>query len=287
MASRKKHVHAFVDTNIFLDFYRANNESTLKLLEKLMGIKKHIISTYQVEMEFMKNRQQVIVDAFKNINTQQLPTMPAILADSRDSNSLKTLNKNASEKVKLIKKRILTLLKSPKASDTVYQSLDDIFHSPSKHVLTRDMNIRHKIKRLAWRRFILGYPPRKNSDNSTGDALNWEWIIHCGQQLPGEIIIVSRDSDYGATVEGKSFLNDHLLQEYKDRVGIRKRITYTTKLSEALKRLHVSVTKKEEEAEVSQIKMEAFREFMKTNLVEERRKREEKEWGIIEPEFGF
>ena len=28
--------------------------------------------------------------------------------------------------------------------------------------------------RLAWRRFLLGYPPRKANDTSIGDAVNWE-----------------------------------------------------------------------------------------------------------------
>ena len=71
------------------------------------------------------------------------------------------------------------------------------------------------------------YPPRKKNDTSTGDALNWEWLIQCGKNLPGKIIIVSRDSDYGATVKNHSFINDHLLQEYKGRVGPRRAIQLT------------------------------------------------------------
>jgi hypothetical protein len=105
------------------------------------------------------------------------------------------------------------------------------------------------IKRLARKRFLLGYPPRKNSDTSIGDALNWEWIVSCGTRLNGEIVIVSRDSDYGISVKSEHFLNDQLAQEYRERVGYDKQISFTTKLSEALRKLSVQVSKEEEDAE--------------------------------------
>jgi hypothetical protein len=111
------------------------------------------------------------------------------------------------------------------------------------------MAIRQQIKRRAWRRFILGYPPRKQTDTSIGDALNWEWIVHCGQNIPGKIVIVSRDSDYGSSVRKEYFLNDQLLREYRDRVGAGKSIGYTHKLSDALQELQVKVPQKEIEAE--------------------------------------
>ena len=54
--ARPIQAYAFVDTNIFLDFYRTGNEASLSLLEKLKAVKDRILSTYQVEMEFLKNR---------------------------------------------------------------------------------------------------------------------------------------------------------------------------------------------------------------------------------------
>ena len=110
------------------------------------------------------------------------------------------------------------------------------------------MKIRHKIKRLAWRRFILGYPPRKNNDTSIGDALNWEWFIECAKEISGKFIIVSRDSDFGTNFAGSTYLNDALRAEFRDRVG-QKSLTYTAKLSEALKALEVSVTAAEAKSE--------------------------------------
>lgn len=248
-----RQVYAFIDTNIFLDFYRDSNEATLTLLERLKPVRDRVISTYQVEMEFLKNRQRVLVESLGKMKDQASPIVPAIFADSGTSESMRSLSKEATRKAGLIRKRIMNLLDSPKQNDIVYQTLHDVFQSKSDHVLTRDMPIRQMIKRLALRRFLLGYPPRKASDTSYGDALNWEWLVHCGQTHQGQILIVSRDSDYGVHVQSKHYLNDQLLREYRDRVGPRKSITYTTRLSDALKALQVHVPKKEVDAEEAAI----------------------------------
>jgi len=240
---------AFVDTNIFLDFYRESNEATLSLLERLKPVRDRVICTYQVEMEFLKNRQRVLLDSLAKMKTYTSPVVPALFADSGTSKSLRELNKTATKKSELLRKRIVNLLKAPSQNDVVYQTLTEVFQSAAAHVLTRDMPIRHKIKRLAWRRFILGYPPRKQGDTSIGDALNWEWLVHCGTILQGRILIVSRDSDYGCAVQSTAYLNDQLLQEYRDRVGPKKSIGITTKLSDALKELQVSVPQNEIDAE--------------------------------------
>ncbi|WP_425396472.1 PIN domain-containing protein [Aeoliella sp.] len=244
--------YAFVDTNIFLDFYRSGNGATLKLLERLKPVKDRIICTYQVEMEFLKNRQNVLLESYKKIKNPELPQPPAIFADSATNTSLKSISKEAQKKTKLLKKRIVTLLRQPKSNDVVYQVLEEIFHSESEHVLTRDMDIRHRVKRKAHRRFLLGYPPRKASDTSYGDALNWEWFLTCARELRGKFIIVSRDGDYGITIDDQSYLNDQLFQEFRDRVG-QKSIIFTNRLSSALEAMDVAVPSKEVEAESQQL----------------------------------
>ncbi len=250
---KKSPVFIFVDTNIFLDFYRGNNDVSLKLLEKLSSVKDAIISTYQVEMEFKKNRQAVIQETMNNIKFDPQVCLPALFHDSATNNSLVTLKADTKKKLKSVENKLLKLLKSPNSSDVVFRTLEGVFHNPSSHVLTRDMIVKNKIKRLAWKRFILGYPPRKKGDTSIGDSFNWEWLIYCGNNLSGKIIIVSRDGDYGVHRGGKSFLNDQLLQEYKERVGPKRSIMLTNKLSLALKELDINVTKEEVFAEKEQV----------------------------------
>ena len=260
-AKRPVKVFAFIDTNIFLDFYRSQNETSLTLLKKLEGVKESVICTYQVEMEFLKNRQKAITDNISDKNLNIDSRLPAVMDDSNLSSILKKQKSELDKRKKELKKRIANIIKNPARYDRIYKSLEAIFSSENDHVLTRDMKIRHMIKRLARRRFILGYPPRKSTDTSIGDALNWEWFIHCAKTYPGKYVIVSRDSDYGTTYNDKSYLNDALKSEFRDRVG-KKSITYTTKLSEALKMMEVPVTPDEEKIEKEQI----IRETSSSNL---------------------
>lgn len=57
-AKKKKGPLLFVDTNVLLDFYRANNNAGVALLAKLDGLHDCIITTCQVEMEFKKNGRE-------------------------------------------------------------------------------------------------------------------------------------------------------------------------------------------------------------------------------------
>jgi hypothetical protein len=76
----------FVDTNILLDFYRVRSSNVgLELLDLIEEHKNIIITGSQVEMEYKKNRQRVVLDA---LNAQKTPEFgglspPAFLADSQ------------------------------------------------------------------------------------------------------------------------------------------------------------------------------------------------------------
>jgi hypothetical protein len=242
--------YAFIDSNIFLDFYRTGNEASLSLLEKRKVVKDRILSTYQVEMEFLKNRQRTLLAAIQGFSTEVPSSVPSVLSDEKVQSALKGLRKDLNKKKIQLEKRVAAILENPRANDRVYGVLAEIFTSKAGHVLTRDMKERQQIKRRAWHRFILGYPPRKSSDTSIGDALNWEWLVHCSNNLRGRIYIVTRDGDYGCELNGKYYLNDQLKAEFRDRVG-NKSIIYTKRLSEALKALEVHVSREEKQAEDS------------------------------------
>lgn len=242
--------YAFIDTNIFLDFYRAS-EATLAMLEKLEQVRDRVICTYQVEMEFLKNRQPEIARIADQANLSLDASLPAVLSDTQLSSSVTKMRRNLKTKQTKLSNNLLKLLRNPK-DDRVFRVLEEVFRSKSEHVFTRDMDVKNKIKRLARRRFQLGYPPRKSSDTSMGDAVNWEWIIHCASKMQGRFIIVSRDSDFGTTYNKEYFLNDQLRQEFRERVG-QKSLVYTQRLSEALSALEVTVTEAEKESEAEEV----------------------------------
>jgi len=74
-------------------------------------------------------------------------------------------------------------------------------------------------------------------------------MIHCSKSVNAELVIVSRDSDFGATFDNKLYVNDHLRQEFSERVSKRRKLLLYSRLSDALKHFQVPITEKEVQAE--------------------------------------
>ncbi|MCK9627671.1 MAG: PIN domain-containing protein [Bacteroidales bacterium] len=235
----------FIDTNILLDFYRIRkSDISLKYLQEMENHKGILILTNQVEMEFRKNRQKVILETIAEVNKISAGNLniPTILSDAKPVEMLRRAQRQIATQQKKIKERIDKLLANPGTQDKVFQTLQKIFKTPSEYNLNRDNNKRFTIRRLALRRFYLGYPPRKNEDNSIGDAINWEWIIDCASRTDKHIILVTRDCDFGIIYGENSYLNDWLQIEFKERISQKRKIILTDKLSTAFKLVEIPVT---------------------------------------------
>lgn len=246
----------FVDTNVLLDFYRIRKSDIgLKYIEQLEACKDRLITGSQIEMEYKKNRQRVIVESLNNFGSPDLGklTAPACVADLQ---AMKMIDKMKSELLlqkKKVDEKIQKILRDPIYNDTVYQCLQRLFKHNSPHNLSRENKQRFAIRRLARKRFILGYPPRKQNDTSIGDAINWEWIVECALKSGKHIVIVTRDSDYGTFFGGSAYLNDWLKQEFSQRVSKRRKIILTDKLSHGLKLVHAAVTQEMEDEEAKML----------------------------------
>lgn len=264
MAKNKEYL-LFIDTNIYLDFYRTREHIALKFLRHLENIKDKLISTYQVEMEYKKHRQETIMSALEEIKPSFGGiSSPPFLSERQDVKSINSDVKEINSRVNRIKKHVNKVLIDPIHYDEVYRICQRIFKIKSDINLTRDKKIRFAIRRLAQKRFCLGYPPRKDRDTSIGDAINWEWIVECCKCTKKSAIIVSRDVDYGPTLSGKAYINDWLKQEFKDRVG-RKDVILTRSLSEALNKMKIEVTPAEKEEDERVQREEASEMTMDTN----------------------
>jgi hypothetical protein len=238
----------FVDTNIWLDFYRAQNDAGLKLLKHVEAVKTLLV-TYQLEVEFKKNRQTVLKNSWENLKAPNEFGVPNIVADAQTTQMLKRHMREAKQRVDALKKMIVRALESPARHDPVYQAAQRMFHRESDLVLTRKNNVRKVIRTKSLRRFLQGYPPRKNDDTSMGDGFNWEWMIHCAAARKADLVIISRDGDFGVTIHKKCHFNDHLQQEYKERVGRRRKVVLFDRLTDGLTYMKVAVSKKEVDAE--------------------------------------
>jgi hypothetical protein len=246
----------FIDTNIYLDFYRARGgDASLSLLNHFDSNRDRIITTSEVEMEYKKNRQRAILESLGNLKQPDFSnlTVPAFFRESKRNQTITRTQKSLSEQIFKLKSRTAKLLESPARNDQVYMVLQRLFKSKGDSHLTRAKEERFAIRELANKRFILGYPPRKPSDTSIVDAINWEWIVYCAQHCSSDIVIVSRDSDYGIHYSDKSILNDWLSLEFKERVSHKRSITLTNRLTEAFKQASIEVSQEEENAEESLI----------------------------------
>lgn len=233
----------FVDTNIWLDFYRARQEAGLKLLEKTEAIAEHIIVSYQLESEFKKNRQAAILEGMQELKAPSQIPRPGILSDAKAANVMSESIKEAERRVRSLKTRLARVIANPAVHDPVYKACQRIFHKDDAITLSRENKSRREVRRRALRRFLHGCPPRKKTDTSLGDAFNWEWMIQCATDQNADVMIVSRDADYGITFEDKSYINDHLKQEFSERVSRKAKVTLFSRLSEALRQFEVELPK--------------------------------------------
>lgn len=252
MRKRKaKSALIFIDTNIYLDFYRTREKTfETSMIQHIDDNRDKIITTDQIFMEYKKNRQTVIIDTLKYIRKPEINIQaPAFLSEAQPIKMINKEKDSMHEQRKKLKKRILEVLKKPTSKNELYQCLQKLFKEGCKYHLGRDNDLRFHIRRLARKRFCLGYPPRKNNSISIGDAINWEWIIHCAEESGEDIVIVSRDRDYGEIYESEPILNDWLCHEFKDRISQQRKITLTNELSHAFKQANVKIGKKEEEEE--------------------------------------
>ena len=220
--------YLFVDTNIFLDFYRVRNDVGMALLNHLDSISEKLIVSYQVEMEFKKNRQHAILETLNHLKAPNQVPRPGFMSEDK---SYKALQKNISESAKRIgklKERLQRVFKDPVRNDPVYKVVQRILNKDDGLNLTREDPIKNRIRRQAFRRFMYGYPPRKKNDTSIGDAVNWEWICEVCLSQNAEILICSRDSDFGVTLGNSNYVNDWLKEEFRDRVSKSRNHSHPT-----------------------------------------------------------
>lgn len=241
----------FVDTNVLLDFYRIRNtDISIRYLEQLEACKDRLIIGSQIEMEYKKNRQAVIIESLEKFRTDwSRLTVPALVSEHQAVQMVEKKKKELDVQKKKVDAKIKKMLTDPVHHDRVYQCLQRLFKHDSSFNLTREGKERFTIRNLARKRFVLGYPSRKRNDVSIGDAINWELIVRCCQESGKHVVIVSRDNDYGGTHAGESYLNDWLKQEFIERVSKRRKMILTDKLSRGLKIVHAAVTNEMEKAE--------------------------------------
>jgi hypothetical protein len=250
MAKGDKQQLLFVDTNILLDFYRSRTDAGLSLLAHLDKIHDRLITTCQVEMEFKKNRLNVINESFCELKIPEGGTIspPVFLRGAKAVEMIKRNRKDTVDRVKQLRKRIKRVIEKTFLTDQVYQTVQRVFDDATPRNLRRDSSKLGIVKRRAWKRFIEGCPPRKKDDTSIGDAINWEWILCCVEDANKDVIVVSRDGDYGVTLDDHFYANEWLVADIK-RLNKQRNLVVFDRLADALKLIDVKISAEEEKEE--------------------------------------
>ncbi len=240
----EKNYLIFIDTNILLDFYNVYVEkSSINYLKDIDGIKERLIISSQLEMEFKRNRQYRInqeIDKLKSSKNKEF-YLPRFMTNYKNSKSIKDQIKALNGEYNNIINEAINILENPNKFDLIYKELNKIFSYDSKFNLNENHIDYDEIIKLAEKRFHIGNPPRKNRDINWGDSIHWEWIINCLKRSNQNLIIVTRDSDFGITINKKVYLNDMLKNELNERVSDIIKVVITADLVEALELLDITI----------------------------------------------
>ncbi len=197
----------FIDTNVYLKFYHYSNDELEELRKLIVLIEQEEIILYvprQVYNEFTRNREVKIADALKTFKEDKLNnSFPIFLKEYPEYE----LMKKAIAEYQKNKKIVLDNIKIAIESNSLKadEIINELFE---KAELIEPTN---KLIDSAKVRFDLGNPPGKN--NSYGDALNWETLLH-KTELNEDLIFVSDDKDYFSEIDNTKF-NKYLEKEWE------------------------------------------------------------------------
>ena len=207
----------FIDTNIFLDFYRYNkNDNISNLKDEFKKYFEYFINTKQSYDEFFRNREKTINEFIDTLKSQINPLY--------DGNFLSSLNgfEDYYENMKLANKSIKCMI--DKCSELIFDFEKDPVYSlyllfcHNTYDRTRDI-----IDRAIKRKYI-GNPPTSNK-NTCCDEIIWESIL---ENCHDDLIIVTRDKTFN---ENYNFLKN----EYNEKNG--KKLLIVELISDAIRLL--------------------------------------------------
>jgi hypothetical protein len=128
----------FIDTNILLDFYRSRTEAGLSLLKHVNAIRAYLVTTHQVEMEFMKNRQSEIRESFSVLKPPPAVSWPLLLSETETVKAIKKDFQNIEKRIAILRQELRDVFIKPTTHDPVYKIVQGIFSKQGEFNLTRE-----------------------------------------------------------------------------------------------------------------------------------------------------
>ena len=124
MQSKKSLI--FIDTNIFLDFYRVHEEKYFDRLEKLVKVSDRLIITEQVEMEYKKNRAKIVLSLLRELDYKF--QIPDICSELHLTKKIDDHKNEINKLIGKIKNNLKKILENPENHDETYKILTSLFN---------------------------------------------------------------------------------------------------------------------------------------------------------------
>lgn len=201
-------INIFIDTNIYLNFYRQHSDEIIELqwiIDLITEKKAKVYITKQVYNEFLRNREKVINDVIITFEKEKLETIPFIIKWLPNYSIFKDLKDNYETTKKNLLKDIKKLIEEEKLpSDNLIREIlkKSTIVEISDEIFTKSKN-----------RFDLGNPPGKNG--SYWDAVNRETLLNI---IPSweDLHFIAFDKDF-TSVRNTNLINPFLVKEWKEK----------------------------------------------------------------------
>ena len=204
-------INLFIDSNIWLAFYRLSDEKVDTLNQLYEHVENGDIKLFmndQVKNEIIRNRDSVINDTIKSFKDFKFNLQaPVFMKDSDLFSELKHNLKNASNLHKSILDDIISSIDDKNLNiDLIIKK----FFDKGKMSVMEDDYFKKAKKRKS-----LGNPPGKENQNTCGDELNWEFLL---SEVPDgkDLYFVTRDRDY-ASPRGSEKIHPFLEREWEEK----------------------------------------------------------------------
>lgn len=199
-------MNLFLDTNIYLSFYKLSDDDLEELKTLTVAVTSGATILYvtpQVRDEFNRNRESTIADSLRMLEKMSLPKgFPRLFTNYPSYSALrKALSIFDEQRASLVKEVREDALGRNLHADRLIEELFE---------LGKDIPMTPRIWESARTRRDLGNPPGK--DHSYGDAINWESLLDTvpsGENLS----IVTSDGDYMSGLES-TLLSEFLRLEW-------------------------------------------------------------------------
>ena len=232
----------YVDTNVYLDFYRHANHP-LSVFQDLKKLGKRLLMPEQTIAEFERNRSEAIATALVQLAEVKVAwtAPPDMIGGLPEFAELSDARKRVNQLVDQIKRKIEKYAQDD-ASDDVLLAFRALTES------ARMLPTSGEIIQRAQHRKLLGNPPYSRGKHTIGDEVIWETLLDgCKEDL----LLCTRD--------GTFLVHEPYLRAEYQRRGERK-LTVTRELSAAQKSAgEDDTTIKIEETVVAEKRNEAAR----------------------------